>query len=133
MEDLLATNRGLTRERAQFVDERIGELHAMEFLTFDFQKRLMDDLLGPLSSFKVLDPDATPSPKLKTAMKPFENYEKVLEEAANSTASALRFLSDDNLRLLAEWIPKHIKGAAAALRDWIGSKAHLELLLGAPK
>lgn len=133
IDDLVASNRGLSRERAMYAEELIGELVPMPWIGYDFQTKLMVNLLGPLKPFAALDAASLASPKLKAAIKPFENYERELEDAGESAASAMRFLAEDNLRLVAEWIPKHITGAAGALRAWIGGKEHRELLHGAPK
>ena len=133
IEDVLAANRGMTRERATFVDEVIGQMLPMPWLDFDFHEKLMVRLCGPLKSFRQLLPEALASPKLKVEVKRFEGHEQVLHEGGEAVASALRFLTDDNLRLVAEWIPKHFTGVAAGLRSWIGSKEHAALLSGAPK
>lgn len=133
IEDAMAANRGLSRERATYVDEVAGQLLPMPWLDFDFQDRLMVRLSGPLKAFQVLDPEALASPKLKADVKRFEDYEQVLREAGDAAADALRFLARENLHLVAEWIPKHFTGAGNALRDWIDTKEYAGLLSGAPK
>jgi hypothetical protein len=133
IEDVLAANRGMTRERATYADEVMGHMLPMPWLEFDFHEKLMVSLSGPLKAFRQLVPEALASPKLKAEVKRFEGHEQVLHEGGEAVAAALRFLAEDNLRLVAEWIPKHFTGVAAKLRSWIGSKEHAELLSGAPK
>lgn len=133
IEDFMAVNRGVARDRATYADEIVGQLQPALWLDFDFREKLMVNLLGPLKTFRELVPEDLPSPKLKADVKRFEGYENSLRQAADCATSALRFLADDNLQLVAQWIPNHVKGAAASLRAWIGGKEHRSLLRGAPK
>jgi hypothetical protein len=103
------------------------------WLNFDFRARLIDDLLGPMKAFKEVQPEKMPSPKLKTQVKRFEGVARSLADAADAATTALRFLKRENLDLLAQWIPAHLKGSAAALRSWVDSSDFRSLLLGAPK
>lgn len=131
--DFLAVNRGAPRERAIYEDVVVGHLFPMPWLDFDFHEKLMVNLAGPLKSFAQFVPESLPSPRLKAEVKRFDGYEKALEDAAEAAASALRFLAEDNLQLVAQWFPSHHRGAAASLRDWIAGKEHRALLHGSPK
>lgn len=133
IEDFLAANRGVSRDRATYEDQAIGRLVPATWLNFDFRERLIVNLLGPIKAFKEMQPAQMASPKLKSEVKRFENVERTLDDAANAATSALRFLARDNLELLARWIPAHLKGSAAALRSWVDSNDFRSLLKGAPK
>lgn len=125
--------RGLSRERATYEDQVIGRLLPATWLGFDFRQRLVVDLQGPLGSFRTMTVLDMPSPRLKAEVKRFDGYEKTLESAAEAAASALRFLNAENLAMVALWIPSHVKGASAALREWVDGKEYRSLLQGAPK
>lgn len=133
IDDVVALNPGMTREKAAHEDVVIGQLMPMPWLQFDFRERLMVGLVGPLKSFRQLDADGLASPKLKAEVKRFDGHELILQQATEAAAAALRFLSGDNLRLVADWIPKHFTGVAGGLRSWIGGKEHAALLGGSPK
>ena len=133
IDDILATNRGMSRERAIYEYQVIGRLLPATWLDFDFRERLIVNLLGPIKAFKEMKPDDMPSPRLKAEVKRFDGAEKTVDDAAEATSSALRFLSHENLELLAQWIPAHLKGSGAALRSWMESSQFRTLLQGAPK
>jgi hypothetical protein len=133
IDNIMVTNRGMTRDRAMYEDEVIGQLKPASWLGFDFREKLMVNLFGPLKVFCELVPEELPSPKLKADVRRFDGYERSLRQASDCAASALRFLSDDNLQLVVLWIPDHMKGAAASLRGWIGGNDHRSLLQGAAK
>lgn len=133
IDDLLATNRGLSREQATYEDEIIGRLLPATWLDFDFRERLIVNLLGPIKAFKLMQPNDMPSPRLKAEVKRFDGVEKTIEDATEAAASALRFLARENLELVGQWVPRHLKGPAAALRSWLDSSDYRNLLHGAPK
>lgn len=130
IENLMSATKGLTRAAARDATAVVGTLEPMPWIMFDCRGRLIVRLLKPLLAFAALDPTQIPSPKLKDMLKSFDGHSRTLDEADAAAASALRFLSDDNLRLLALWLPPHLAAKANALRDWIGSDMHVTLLKG---
>ncbi len=130
IENLMAATKGLTRAAARDATAIVGALEPMPWIMFDCRGRLITNLLEPLLAFAALDPDRIPSPKLKGTLKFLDGHARTLDEADAAAASALRFLTDNNLRLLALWLPPHLATKANALRDWIGSDAHAMLLKG---
>ncbi|MDR6519231.1 hypothetical protein J2789_001913 [Variovorax paradoxus] len=131
IENLMAANKGLTRAMARDATAVVGTLEPMPWIMFDCRGRLITGLLRPLLAFAVQDPNQIASPKLKDVLKSFDGHARTLDEADAAAASALRFLSEENLRLLALWLPPHLKAKADLLRDWIGSEKHANLLNGA--
>jgi hypothetical protein len=103
----------------------------MPWLTFDFKKRLMNDLMEPLLAFSVVVPEQVTSTKLKATLQALEGHADVLREAEEAAASGIRTLSADNLKLIALWIPQHQRDKADALRSWIGGGKHSTLMTGA--
>jgi len=130
IENLMAATKGLTRAMARDATAVIGALEPMPWIMFDCKGRLITGLLRPLLAFAPLDPDRIASPKLKDTLKSFDACTRTLEDADAAAASAVRFLSDRNLRLLALWLPPHLKEKAEALRSWIGGERHAALLSG---
>ncbi len=130
IEDLMAVNKGLTRAQARDATAVIGTLEPMPWINFDFRQRLMGELMLPLQAFAEMKPDDLPTPKLRSVLKPIEGHAQVLQEAEEAAVSAIRFLGDENLRLVALWFPEHHKDRADALRKWIGSTKHKTLMTG---
>jgi hypothetical protein len=130
IEDLMAVTKGMTYASARYETAIVGVLQPMPWLEFDFKRRLVANLLEPLQRFSLLSPRLTESPKLKERLKQFDGYAKVFDDAEEAAASALRFLADDNLRLVALSFPEHHKAKADALRSWIGSPQHIKLMQG---
>ena len=97
IDDLVALNRGMSREQAGHEDVLVGQLTPMPWLDFDFRERLMVNLLGPLDSFRQLVPEVLASPNLKAEVRRFDGYEEVLQEAREAAASVVRFLSEDKI------------------------------------
>lgn len=132
IESLMAGNRALTRVAARYEQVGVGSLSSMPWITFDFRKRLIVDLQGPLQAFALVDPHKEPSPSLKALVKRFEGRSQALRDAEDAASSAIEFLSEQNLKLVARCVPDFQRSKADALLAWIGGATHKELLKGAP-
>lgn len=130
VDDMVALNPSMTRAQARDATVPIGSMEPMPWITFDFKRRLMEELIAGLQVFATLDPQQLPPTKLKAKLKPFDDHARVLGEAEDAAAAAMRFLAEGNLRLVAHWIPANHKSKAEALRNWIGRGRHAALLKG---
>jgi hypothetical protein len=130
IEELMALSRGATRDSVTYASEMLGTLEPMPWIGFDFRQKLMVELLEPLKAFGLIDLEQVPTPKLRSALKQFDGHEKLLKDAVSAADSALRFLAEDNLRLVALWLPEHHRREADRLRNWIGNNAHKALVSG---
>lgn len=130
IDDLVAANPGMTRARARDATSVIGVLEPMPWAGFDFRGTLMTGLLQPLLAFAECDVEQMTTAKLRTALKPLEDHKQVLQKAEEAATSVIRFLTEDNLKLVALWIPERQRDKADLLRGWIGKGKHTRLLDG---
>src|SRR5437867_3325538 len=82
-----------------------------------------DDLIIKVNEFALVKPADLSSPKLRQLIKPFDDIERTLSEAHDALASALPFLSSDNLAMLVRWIPDTHAPRRRRVEQWMGSKA----------
>lgn len=132
IQNVMALTPGLSRERAKYSTESIGTLEAMPWIGFDFTGRLLKRFVDALRSFETLDPEQLSTPKLRLLVKPFEELDAEVAAAEEAAASVLRFLSQDNLDLVALWLPPHLQDKAGALREWAAGPKRAALLAGDP-
>lgn len=130
IEFLRRRNPRASRESLKYKHERVGELVPMPWLRFDFKRRISDELSPAVRRFASIHPEAFDNRKLKAELKRLGDPARSVEEARVALHSASEFLSDDNLRLLALWLPERLSARRRAVQQWIGNSARDKLLEG---
>ncbi len=128
--EAMALNPSLTRERARYDTVSIGILEPMPWIDYDFTGKLLRPFVDDLRLLLTIDPDKASTPILRKKLKPFERLDAEITGAEEACAAAVRFLSERNLQLVCLWVPEHFRGRADALRQWINSRDHQDLLSG---
>lgn len=118
------------RELVRYETVRVGTLEPMPWLVFDFEGTLRDGLLIPLETFTQLKHEEMNTPRLRKAVRPFDNWERSIQDAGDAAASAVRFLARENLELLSLWVPDQMVSRRRAIREWPESKAFRTLAAG---
>jgi hypothetical protein len=132
VQNAMALTPGLSRELAKYSTESVGVLESMPWIGFDFRQRLLGRFVEALRSFTSLDPEQLATPKVRALVKPFAELDAEVAAAEEAAASALRFLAEENLSLVAIWLPPPLKDRAERLREWASSPARAALLTGEP-
>lgn len=130
IQEARALDPSLTMERARYVTQSIGTLEPMPWIDYDFTGRLLRPFVDELRSVIALNAEQTPTPVLRKKLKPFERLDAEIAMAEEACSTVLRFLSEENLQLVALWLPEHYSNQAEALREWINGRQHQTLLTG---
>jgi hypothetical protein len=120
------------KEQLRFETVSMGRLKNLEWLDYDFRARLAKGIMVPLDELKDIEAAALRTPRLRELIKPFELWERTLDEAERAANTAEAFLDTENLKLLTLWIPDRLSSKRRALLGWIDSKPYNALKNGLP-
>lgn len=120
------------RPRAELAYENVavGQLEPMPWLVYEFATRLRAELADLITPFVLQVHSELATPRLRKLVKQFENWEGRIDEATAAAAAAVHFFTEQNLQLLALWVPVSRNARRQAVLNWIQSPAPQALSRG---
>lgn len=111
------------------VEEKVvGYLSSAAWTYYDFRGVLVRGLLDQVKGLRAADPTLLSNTSLRRLVKPFDGWDRKIDEAERMVADTRAFFGRENLELLATWIRE--PGRRRRLTEWI-ERGGPQRLLGA--